>query len=225
VVFPGKLYRFPSVPIPYVGAEGIGLTYANYRKDAMLLRVKFDGGRSILYHADSSRLSTFRKPKVSDNPRHTFFGSKSTTLAHHGVKGMHWGVHNEETQQKYGEIAGGAGGVKEDDETDENEKNPDSPDYVPKDKDINVVEGKPGEVAYYVNESVEKEGPFGIKYKDYNKRYLDSEKVESGYYKNHNIANTKIYSSYLEKDVDVSNLDATISQAGRDKLKKAGWIK
>ena len=44
----------------------------------------------------------------------------SKFLVHHGVKGMHWGVHNEETRRKYGELSaggGGAGGGEEDEET------------------------------------------------------------------------------------------------------------
>ena len=49
----------------------------------------------------------------------TFEDGSSAFLAHHGVKGMKWGVHNEETQQKYGEtgagLAGGGGAVSEDD--------------------------------------------------------------------------------------------------------------
>lgn len=43
-------------------------------------------------------------------------------LAHHGLKGMKWGVHNEETKLKYGEISslkgGGGGGSDEDSELD-----------------------------------------------------------------------------------------------------------
>lgn len=39
----------------------------------------------------------------------TFEDGSEAYLAHHGIKGMHWGVHNEETKQKYGEV-GGKGG-------------------------------------------------------------------------------------------------------------------
>lgn len=35
---------------------------------------------------------------------------KEAFLAHHGVKGMKWGVWNDETQRKYGEISGEGGG-------------------------------------------------------------------------------------------------------------------
>lgn len=50
------------------------------------------------------------------------FQDGSKVLAHYGIKGMKWGVHNEDTKQKYGEagsassFAGGGGSLNEDDE-------------------------------------------------------------------------------------------------------------
>lgn len=52
----------------------------------------------------------------------TFKNGSSAFLAHHGVKGMHWGQWNAETQAKYGVqnpsagAGGGGGGLEEDDE-------------------------------------------------------------------------------------------------------------
>lgn len=66
-------------------------------------------------------------------------------LAHHGTKGMKWGVHNDETKRKYGELGAGAaagGGVPLEDE--EEEEKEDTPGLTSgnfeKDRE-NVIEG------------------------------------------------------------------------------------
>lgn len=52
---------------------------------------------------------------------------KDAYLRHHGVKGQKWGVHNDETKRKYGELAGGVpagGGSADDDEEKDDEASP-----------------------------------------------------------------------------------------------------
>lgn len=51
----------------------------------------------------------------------TFDDESEVYLAHHGVKGMHWGVRNAETTAKYGANGGGGGGggVNDDEENEE----------------------------------------------------------------------------------------------------------
>lgn len=44
---------------------------------------------------------------------------KGAFLAHYGTKGMQWGVHNDETKRKYGELqAAGGGGIGSDEDDD-----------------------------------------------------------------------------------------------------------
>lgn len=84
----------------------------------MDFRVRKDDGSDILLHSTSQwNKKIYDERKRNVNP--TFF-KKTQVLAHHGVKGMKWSVHNEETKQKYGEtgagLEGGGGGMLPEDE-------------------------------------------------------------------------------------------------------------
>lgn len=109
----------------------------------MKFRIKLSNGAETTLQNDPKWTK-----QVSDNQRrnfnHTFF-KDTAVIAHHGVKGMQWGVHNEETKQKYGEtgagLEGGGGGMLQDEENEEGQEKEENMSEF--DRDMARVEANP----------------------------------------------------------------------------------
>ena len=159
----------------------------------MKFRVRRTDGRDALLHS-TSEWTQRRSTNQRSNFDHTFF-KDTPVIVHHGVKGMKWGVHNEETQQKYGEtgagLAGGGGAVSEDDEdvnSDESRKKENqgilSPDQIQQMKEFEERTDGAGiwqedKTDFFGNKTGEKKYYYKNKY-DHKAYPLDEKTVKDG---------------------------------------------